>query len=204
MWTHEPTGTPCADLRQAWVDAARGLALQHPWEPGREVERGQRGMFNTPSSRAFLRAVQMGDRLLARQGAAGTLESLTAYVHALPMSPGLALVRHSLSAVRAGTDSLPETHLRLAVVEAGFPEPEVNHMVVINGRRRYLDLSWPARRVALEYHGAQHFSDPIEVRRDVSRRGELQQQGWSIVECTASDLDGPRSLFARIAAALGW
>jgi hypothetical protein len=198
------SGIPVADLRQCWVDATRQLGREAPWDRAATLLPIQRGRFNTPARRAWLQAVQLGDVLVRRQRPLATLAAFAAYVAALPRSPGLARVREAFSAIRAGTDSLPETQIRLALAEAGFPEPAINYEVVAAGRRRFLDICWPDQQIDLEYQGAGHFDDPRQVKADMERRGDLQRDGWVIVEASARDLADPGKLFARLAATLSW
>ncbi|MDR2566877.1 MAG: hypothetical protein LBC97_12655 [Bifidobacteriaceae bacterium] len=199
-----PGQIPVADLRQCWVDAVRHLALRDPWEIDPQLLPIQRGRFNTERRRAWLQAVQMGDVLVRRQQAPTSLADFGRHMARLAPSPGTRLIRAAFAAVRAGTDSLPETQIRLAVMEAGFPEPAVNLEVEVAGSRRYLDLCWPDQWIDLEYQGSDHFSDPAQVKADMRRRGELQRGGWTIVEAATRDLGDPGQLFGRLAAAFHW
>jgi very-short-patch-repair endonuclease len=92
-----------------------------------------------------------------------------------------------------------ETWLRLVVWDTGFPEPVVNHMVRLNGRRRFLDLAWPREKIALEYHGRQHFEESPQAYDDMVRRGALQDAGWRLVEAAHGDLTDPTGLLRRLA-----
>jgi hypothetical protein len=204
--THQlgSSGILVTDPRQWWVDAARHLAREAPWEADAALPPTQRGRFNTPERRAWLHTVQMGDVLVRRQQPFANLAAFGEHVGGLARSPGIRLVRQAFGAVRAGTDSLPETQVRLALVEAGFPEPAVNHPVVVGHRRRYLDICWPEQWIDLEYQGAGHFDNPGQAKQDMIRRGELQREGWTVIEASARDLDDPGKLFARLAAAFSW
>ena len=98
-------------------------------------------------------------------------------------------------------DSPAESILRLIVVEAGFPIPEVQYEITtIDGRKLYvLDLAWPSRRIALEYDGfASH-----EGRRDydVERDARMAGRGWITIRASAADLRDPRRLLAELSRA---
>lgn len=104
--------------------------------------------------------------------------------------------RHARSALRAaslvrdGVDSPMETRLRLLLVLAGLPEPEVNHLVVdAHGRvvRRF-DLSYPEHKLIVEYDGRQHAEDPDQYTSDIYRREQLDDWGWRIVVVTAKGI----------------
>jgi hypothetical protein len=91
----------------------------------------------------------------------------------------------------------------LALVDAGIPMPEVNHEVVIDGRRRYIDLAWPLVKVAVEIDGRGTHSIPPDVSADRARQDELERAGWRVVRIPAAWLvRDPKSAAARILAAL--
>jgi hypothetical protein len=85
--------------------------------------------------------------------------------------------------VRAEVDSPMETRLRLLLVLAGLPEPQVNHIVRWkDGRTRYrFDLAYPEVRVVVEYDGRQHRADLDQWDRDLERSEWLDDDGWRIV-----------------------
>jgi hypothetical protein len=55
--------------------------------------------------------------------------------------------------------------------------------------------------IALEYHGGQHFKDPVQVREDIERRGQLQAAGWIVIEAVYRDALHPGALIGRLASA---
>jgi len=71
--------------------------------------------------------------------------------------------------VRSGVDSPMETRLRMLIVLAGLPEPEVNLKIRAEDGEvlRMYDLSYPAVRVAVEYNGKLHV-EVIETWEDDS------------------------------------
>ncbi len=94
------------------------------------------------------------------------------------------------SYVRDEVDSPMETRMRMLIVLAGLPEPEVNHKVRDEYGRvtRRFDLSYPSVRLIVEYDGRQH----AEVRRnwesDLKRREELDDAGWRILVVTSDGI----------------
>lgn len=106
--------------------------------------------------------------------------------------PGIRLLRQALDSVRHGSLSPQETRLRLELVGAGLPEPALNHHVYDRGMRiAMVDLSYPERRLAIEYLGDHHRTDTAVYREDIDRRERLRAAGWDVVFLTADDLRPP-------------
>ncbi|MCS5715246.1 endonuclease domain-containing protein [Herbiconiux sp. CPCC 205716] len=99
---------------------------------------------------------------------------------------GKASAVRALALVRDGAESPRETHLRLALVRHGLPEPELN--VSIEDARGlrigYGDLVYPEWKVLVEYDGEQHRSDSRQYYRDVERLEALHRAGWHVVRAT--------------------
>lgn len=89
--------------------------------------------------------------------------------------------------VRAGVDSPMETRLRLLLVFAGVPEPEVNRTIrADNGDPiRKDDLSWPTVRVIVEYDGRQHVERIEQWESDLDRREAIDEDRWRILVVTS-------------------
>ncbi|WP_143588062.1 hypothetical protein [Tersicoccus phoenicis] len=102
---------------------------------------------------------------------------------------GVRAARAALALVRVGSDSAPETQLRLLVVRAGLPEPELNVVLVIPGqwRRVFPDLAFRQHRVCVQYDGAHH-ADPLQHRLDIERTDLTVAAGWVEVRISADDL----------------
>jgi hypothetical protein len=200
---HQATGLPTASLVDSWIDAARLAGIDYRWTPWADQPARAIGYFDSAAKRILLETVQLGDALLRRHQPWATPAQLAECVASEPSSPGVRLVRHAFALVRAGTDSLTETQLRLILWDAGLPEPVCNHELVLDGRHLFLDLAWPEPKVALEYHGRQHFDRRAQAEEDLSRRIRLQSAGWLLVEAVYRDLVQPRDVLARVTAALG-
>lgn len=123
-------------------------------------------------------------------------------------TPGIQKAKIALQLARVGSDSAPETRLRLAVVRAGLPEPHLNVSIPLGpGVERTPDQSFPEFKVAVEYDGDSH-SDPEQVARDVSREEDYAAGGWTQVRITKRHMDnGAKAAVSKIRAALlarGW
>jgi very-short-patch-repair endonuclease len=113
--------------------------------------------------------------------------------------------RRAASFVRAGVDSPMETRLRLLIVLAGLPEPEVNVIVrIAGGKWRWrFDLCYPEYKLIIEYDGRQHAYDAEQWSHDLNRREWLDQEGRRIVIVISEGIHGePLRTLQRVRAAL--
>jgi hypothetical protein len=114
---------------------------------------------------------------------------------------GAAALRIALPAVRLRVRSPRATLLRLLLVDAGLPEPEINYWIY-DDHGQFLaesDLVYPEEKVVLEYEGDHHRTDAQQWRKDIARRESLEDAGWRVVRVSADDLDlYPDRLIARI------
>ncbi|WP_253905924.1 hypothetical protein [Arthrobacter sp. H5] len=92
---------------------------------------------------------------------------------------GIRKAREALDLCRVGADSPPETRLRLALIYAGLPEPQVNVPIMDADGNEYHepDLSFPEYKVCVEYDGSTH-SDEDQVERDISREESARRIDW--------------------------
>ena len=101
---------------------------------------------------------------------------------------GAAALRRAVARSRAGVRSRPETHLRLLLARAGFPEPEVALEVSTPLGPLHPDLAWPLYGVLIEYEGDGHRTDSRVFARDLSRFDAFADAEWSAIRCTREDL----------------
>jgi hypothetical protein len=102
-------------------------------------------------------------------------------------------LRAALARARTGVRSPRETLLRLLIVDAGFPEPEVAVRIVSRDGRCLgeSDLGYRGERVLLEYEGDHHRTDKRQFRKDIRRREDFEDEGWTVLRVTADDMDSP-------------
>ena len=130
--------------------------------------------------------VVLGDSLVK----AGRVTPAELVAAASGTDPGCRAARRAAGYVRAGVDSPMESRLRMLLVLAGLPEPQVNYLVRFpNGewRRRY-DLCYPELRLLVEYDGRQHAEDTRQWQSDIHRREELDTIGWRIIVVVAEGI----------------
>ncbi|PTT20335.1 hypothetical protein DBR36_05970 [Microbacterium sp. HMWF026] len=120
------------------------------------------------------------------------------------------ILRRSLALARPGVRSPRETHLRLLLVRHGFPEPEVN-VDIFSTRGDFvaeIDLAFEMWRVAVEYDGRVHATDPRQFERDADRWAAIRDAGWNHIRILSHHLrDGGEPAVAMVRAALmraGW
>ncbi|WP_156786225.1 DUF559 domain-containing protein [Microterricola viridarii] len=116
----------------------------------------------------------------------------------------------ALARVRVGAESRPETLLRLLLLDAGLPEPLLNHAVrdrlgLLIGR---VDMAYPEWRVIVEYDGDQHRTSTRQYERDQTRLDALRRAGWAVIQVRTHGLFVRQdATVARVRSALreaGW
>ncbi|MGN6326548.1 endonuclease domain-containing protein [Pseudolysinimonas sp.] len=153
-------------------------------------------MLETDELVAVADRIVTGDR---DSVATATLDDLRSAVDRVGRRRGVVGLHTALPWVRVGAWSPAETALRLLIVRAGLPEPELNAVVPLaDGGVVRPDLSWASRRVAVEYDGsAFHGRDRWD--RDAARHERLVDAGWLVVRVRADDLyRHPDRLVARL------
>ncbi|WP_344785184.1 endonuclease domain-containing protein [Microbacterium kribbense] len=145
--------------------------------------------------------VSMPDREMP--AALATIDQLAAAL-AAGRRPGVARLRDALGRVRTGSASRPETWTRLTLVDAGLPEPTLDHDA-FDGNGEFLgrvDMAYPRWRIAVEYEG-EHHSTGAQWERDVERYARLEAAGWRVIRVTRTMLfQHPQTLVQRVRGAI--
>jgi len=133
-----------------------------------------------------------------------TIEELTTFVARCRGTHGAAAFGRALERTRAGAESPQETRSRLAIVTAGLPEPVVQLEVWVDGElRAVIDLAYSEWKIAIEYEGEHHLTDPAQWAKDIRRQELVESLGWIVIRVTKADLrSGGAGLVARVRAAL--
>ena len=174
------------------VATLRGLRVSHPF----------RMFVELASMLSLVDLVVVGDALVKMLDCPA--ERLVEECHASTDQHAAAALR-AARYVRDEVDSPMETRLRMLIVLAGLPEPEVNYKIRDeDGRvRRRLDLSYPALRLIVEYDGRQHIEREANWDSDLDRREEFDDEHWRILVVTAKGIyREPGRTLARIERAL--
>lgn len=186
------------------------LFRHHLARPGARIRRLHGLRVSTPDALfceladhlGLVELVVAGDHLVRRHRV--TPDQLVVAARAAPPRVRQHAVR-AASLVRADVDSPMETKVRLLLVLAGLPEPEVN--VIIrwpDGRVRYrFDLCYPAHKVVVEYDGRQHRDDLDQWDHDLGRRDWMDAERWTLVPVVARGIyRRPDETLDRVRAAL--
>lgn len=146
-----------------------------------------------------------GDFLVRRKRPLSSLIALSAAVERLGSGRGSRAARRALVRIRPRTDSPMESRLRLLLVDGGLPEPIVGYP--IRDADGFFvgtpDLAYPRERIAIEYEGDHHRTDPRVYADDIERRELMEAAAWLVIRVISSHL-GHRSpwLLERVARAL--
>ncbi|CAN7251543.1 DUF559 domain-containing protein [Arthrobacter sp. LjRoot78] len=137
-----------------------------------------------------------------------TLEELEDMLDRHKGTPGIRKARLALEQARVGADSAPETRLRLALENAGLPEPKLNVPAEVRpGVVRQPDLAYPEHKVAVEYDGDGH-SEAAQIIRDIAREEDFSRGGWTLVRISKRHMvNDARPAVAKVRTALvsrGW
>lgn len=194
-WSVERAGVRghCQRLTDAETTDIDGLPILTP----------ARTWFDLLLSLGRDQAIVLGDQLVRlprarfeeRDAPWATLDELQAVVQANDSRRGVRRGRDLLPWIRVGSDSPQETMLRLAIIRAGLPEPELQLPLDPEQPDGWTaDLGYRQWRVAIQYEGAHHFCPEragVDIQRDEAFRGE----GWVVILASVED---SRSQFARV------
>jgi hypothetical protein len=139
--------------------------------------------------------IQLGDQLLRRDNPLTTLQQLRRRVANAGRRRHIRKIRHALEFIRAGTQSIFETWMRLRGTEAGMPEPQIN-VDIYDQEGNFVarpDLLWEALQTAGEYDGDYH-GDNNRRLQDNERRRRMEIHGIHIITATKNDLSDPTRL----------
>jgi hypothetical protein len=166
---------------RTWLDLARRLSLSELVCMGDEL----------------VRIPRLG--LEGRSEPFATTDGLRSMLNRHPNLQGIVRARAALDLMRVGSDSGPETLLRLALCDAGLPEPELQ-LPLRPGRpgSPTADLGYRRRRLAVQYDGGHHLL-PAQIFSDHRRDKAFETAGWTVLVLTKNDLsDGFAGATARI------
>jgi hypothetical protein len=177
----ELDGVPVSSPARTWLDLAHQLPLPY--------------------------VIAMGDQVIRvpRPGLEGRSEpyadkdELRLLIRRHPNMKGVEKARLALEEMQVGADSFPETFMRLAMVDAGLPEPELQLSLDPDDPwSPSADLGYRRFRIAVQYDGAPHLTRERKSK-DYRRDEAFTSAGWTYFKANADDLaEGFAGLIARI------
>ena len=149
--------------------------------------------------------IAFGDHLARRavrfdggDGGVFFLSRLTAAVEGRAGRRHRRLLRECAAQIRIGADSPKETELRLALVDAGLPDPDLQITVVDREfHSKYpasADLGYRRQLIAIHYDGKHHGRER-QLNKDVLRNAAFERHGYRNIVVTARDAD---NAYARV------
>ena len=138
-----------------------------------------------------------GLRFLARPGL--ELATLAESVRGLEGMRGAVPLNAAMLRARTGVESPMESSLRLRLIDAGLPEPQINPSIKLpSGRVVRPDLAYRAARLLIDYEGDHHRTDAETWFDDIERVRDVVDAGHMHLRVTRGDL--AREKFERLVA----
>lgn len=166
---------------RTWLDLARRLSLAELVCLGDQLIRIPRPEFE------------------GRSEPFDTLDGLRILIGQHPNLQGIIRAREAVNLMRVGADSAPESMLRLAMLDANLPEPDLQIALRPNDATSpTADLGYRHRRLAVQYDGDHHL---LEAQRLSDRRRDkaFESAGWTVLVFTKDDAaDGFQRAIAAI------
>ncbi|KQX05033.1 MULTISPECIES: hypothetical protein [unclassified Leifsonia] len=151
-------------------------------------------------------AIVAGDGLVGWPHPLATLDDLDTAIERFGRRPGARRIADARPHIREWSASPRETLLRLATLRAGYPDAELNGLIVLSsGRRTHGDLVYRKYKILLEYDGEQHRLDGGQFATDVKRLNDFSEDGWIVIRVVRHTSE--REALARLDRALrsrGW
>ncbi|MEU0497729.1 DUF559 domain-containing protein [Mycobacterium sp. NPDC006124] len=126
------------------------------------------------------------------------VEAVMAVAKRHPGSPGVRQLPAVLNLYDPGAESPRETWLRLLLIRAGYPRPRTQ--IPIGGGygqpTYFLDMGWEDVRLAVEYDGDHHRTDPVQFAKDIVRVERVQELGWHVIRVAKANRES--DVLARV------
>ncbi len=169
------------------TDVARLVLDLYACEPNLEVAR--RGLFSARKK-----------KLVTWLELNGCLEA-----HARHGRRGIADFRGDLELYsRIGCpESTFEDAIRRLLMDAGLPEPELQHWVTANGHRYRIDVAYPEPKVGVEGKSKAHHLTDEAFESDPVRDADLAIEGWLLIHVTWAQIrNDPAGVVRRVRRAI--
>lgn len=128
-----------------------------------------------------------------------------AVIAAHPGAGGVRQLRRLLPLIDHGAESPQETVARLALIDAGLPAPRTQVRIFdeYGDFIARVDMAYDDVKVAIEYDGPQHWTDPAVRQRDIDKQFLLTALDWFVIRASRDLLRYRRATYvARVENAL--
>ncbi|GAA1442467.1 endonuclease domain-containing protein [Leifsonia poae] len=145
--------------------------------------------------------VAAADHLLGARGrpAIASVDELDLAARRHARGRGARARRDAMARARWGSDSRPESLLRLLVEDLEVGDVLINHPLTVGGRTLHPDLLVPSRSLILEYEGDHHRVERDQWNHDLARYDAFAAAGWRVMRVTSRQLfDDPEGLARRV------
>jgi very-short-patch-repair endonuclease len=197
-WLHGLDVAPCSPIEVTIPEGAgsgrlAGASVRRAALDRREIM-PRRGM---PTTTALRTVADLGGRYPLTEGVVAadlflhaelvTILALHTYVSEHPGAKGVARLRRVVELAEPKAESAMETRLRMLLVLAGLPRPEVQASIH-DDQGNFLgrpDLLYPDRRLAIEFDGGNHRDRLVDDNR---RQNRIIGAGYRMLRFTAADV----------------
>ncbi len=146
---------------------------------------------------SLLEAVVAGDWLLHRRHM--TVPEVAELSRRQAWRPGAHQVRTVLPLLDAGSMSVKESEVRIRLVAAGLPAPEVNVALEVDGELIGVgDLLLRCVMLVLEYEGRQHAESVSQFNRDIHRYAAFRRHSVEYLQITHEMVEKPKVMVRRV------
>lgn len=121
-----------------------------------------------------------------------SLEEIASALESDPLRPGATEVRRLSPLFHPRAASVPESQARVFWISTGMPTPEVNVPVLSTPHSPIADLWLPEWKIAMEYEGLHHFTDPEQMKRDIERYAQMRSHDIAYLQIYRERLRHPR------------
>ncbi len=191
---HSPRGIVVRSYHLAPDDTCRrrGMHVTTPSRTAFDIGRTLPAPAAVPVLDALVRATRI------------KTEDVIALAEAKSGVRGVRRLRATMELVDGGAESPQESRLRLILIDGGLPKPQTQIEFFDDFGEAFIrvDIGWREWKVAVEYDGVQHWTDPKRRAWDIERIAILESLGWVVIRVSAQMMSRPHVILDRVRAKL--
>jgi hypothetical protein len=130
------------------------------------------------------------------------IRQLEDFLEKRPGRRGASAIKASLRRLGRGprgrTRSRLEVRFASLLARTDLPQPALNALLDLDGKKIEADCLWRAQRVIVELDGGQSHGTRSAFDTDRERDRRLQTEGWRVIRVTWHQLDNPDELIADL------